>query len=117
MTEITFVTGNANKLREVSQILSADADADAAFRIVPKKLNIPELQGDPDEIARQKCLLAVKEINGPTVSSSAMDTHRVHHVEPWTAMRKCLVKKIERREELNLSMSNAFPVCVHVWAA
>lgn len=70
VAEITFVTGNANKLREVSQILRGDADAEAAFQIVSKKVDLPELQGDPDEIARQKCLLAVKQIDGPTVSDA-----------------------------------------------
>lgn len=67
-SSITFVTGNQNKLREVSQILSSDLDSESAFRIVSKKIHLPELQGEVDDIAKEKCRLAVKEIGGPTVS-------------------------------------------------
>lgn len=65
---ITFVTGNQNKLREVSQIISGDAEDHAPnFTVVSKKIDLPELQGEPEDIARQKCALAVDYINGPTV--------------------------------------------------
>lgn len=93
VARITFVTGNLNKLREVSQILSGDADADAAFRIVSRKLDLPELQGDPDEIARQKCLIAVKEIDGPTVSTSARTMRGRQHFRPPSAVRTCKKRK------------------------
>lgn len=66
-TAITFVTGNANKLREVSQILKGNPDADAALNIVSKKIDLPELQGEPHEIATEKCKLAIKHVNGPTL--------------------------------------------------
>lgn len=69
-TVVTFVTGNQNKLREVAQILKSDhshVGAEERFKIVAEKLDIPELQGEPEDIAREKCLLAVKQINGPTV--------------------------------------------------
>lgn len=68
-SKITFVTGNANKLREVSKILSSDPDANSAFELVSQKIDLPELQGEPAEIAKEKCRLAVKEVNGPTVSN------------------------------------------------
>lgn len=64
---ITFVTGNQNKLREVAQILAVDPDASSSIRVVAKKLDLPELQGEPEDIARQKCAIAVKEVKGPTV--------------------------------------------------
>merc|ERR1712224_41099 len=41
---VTFVTGNANK-----------------------KIDLPELQGEPDEISREKCKLAAVQIQGPTI--------------------------------------------------
>lgn len=67
-TTITFVTSNANKLREVSQILSAATDSETpAFKFVSRKIDLPELQGEPEQIATQKCAMAVEHINGPTL--------------------------------------------------
>ena len=59
---ITFVTGNKKKLEEVKQILSAGTDL--AFDIVNLSLDLPELQGDPVEIAREKCLQAAQKVKG-----------------------------------------------------
>lgn len=67
---ITFVTGNENKRAEVAQILSADPDASSAIVIVAKKIDLPELQGDPIDIVKEKCRLAVKEIQAPTVCTT-----------------------------------------------
>lgn len=66
---ITFVTGNQNKLREVESILSSDNGA-ARLRVVARKIDLPELQGEPDDIARQKCLLAAQQVGGPTVRTA-----------------------------------------------
>jgi len=68
---ITFVTGNQNKLREVSQILASDPDSKSAITIIAKKIDLPELQGEPDDIAKQKCSLAAKEVQGPVVRHGA----------------------------------------------
>lgn len=59
--KLTFITGNKNKLKEVQQILPDDFP----FELVANKLDLPELQGDPKEIAREKCRLAAKDIEGP----------------------------------------------------
>jgi inosine triphosphate pyrophosphatase len=59
---ITFVTGNAKKLEEVRTILGGEA---LPFDIVSRKLDLPELQGEPEEISAQKCNLAAKEVGGP----------------------------------------------------
>lgn len=66
---LTFVTGNAKKLEEVRAILSAGAETGKVlpFEIISQKLDLPELQGEPEDVAREKCLLAVKEVKGPTV--------------------------------------------------
>lgn len=48
---ITFVTGNAKKLEEVLQILGTSFSR----KIVPKKIDLPELQGEIDEICIKKC--------------------------------------------------------------
>ncbi|CAN8062237.1 unnamed protein product [Agarophyton chilense] len=67
LSTITFVTGNQNKLRELTQILASDPDSKSAISIVAKKIHLPELQGEVEDIARHKCRLAVKEIAGPTL--------------------------------------------------
>ena len=52
MTTITFVTGNAKKLEEVTAILQKGSPL--PFTIGNQALDLPELQGEPDEIAREK---------------------------------------------------------------
>ncbi|KAL1395464.1 hypothetical protein pipiens_011239 [Culex pipiens pipiens] len=60
---ISFVTGNAKKLEEVRAILGA------AFprEIVAVKLDLPELQGEVDDICRKKCLEAARNVKGPVL--------------------------------------------------
>ena len=61
---ITFVTGNKKKLEEAQQILSAAFDGRAPFELTNRKIDLPELQGDTEEIAKEKCRLAAQEIRG-----------------------------------------------------
>eukprot|EP00899_Mesostigma_viride_P016505 jgi/Mesvir1/24856/Mv22091-RA.2 len=58
---VTFVTGNVNKLREVEAILGD------AVPLRNQMINLPELQGEPEEISRQKCRLAAQQIHGPVL--------------------------------------------------
>ena len=60
---VTFVTGNKKKLEEVKQILASGDEL--PFEIVNKKIDLPELQGDAFEIAKEKCKLASLEVKGP----------------------------------------------------
>jgi len=55
---VTFVTGNKKKLEEVQKILADVAD----ITLVNSKIDLPELQGDPVYVSREKCLLAIKEV-------------------------------------------------------
>jgi inosine triphosphate pyrophosphatase len=67
---VTFVTGNKKKLEEVKSILALgddDGGGGGAINLISRSVDLPELQGDPLDIAREKCLLASKEINGPTL--------------------------------------------------
>ncbi|KAL4125090.1 hypothetical protein PRIC2_008679 [Phytophthora ramorum] len=57
---LTFVTGNANKLKEVVAILGADFP----FELRNQALDLPELQGEPADIAKEKCRLAAKQVQG-----------------------------------------------------
>eukprot|EP00038_Savillea_parva_P008592 m.177956 g.177956 ORF g.177956 m.177956 type:complete len:293 (-) comp14451_c0_seq1:274-1152(-) len=61
---ITFVTGNAKKLEEVRDIFAA---ASVPFELVNKKLDLPELQGEPEEVSIEKCKLAVAAVGGPVM--------------------------------------------------
>ena len=64
---LTFVTGNAKKLEEVKAILSAQAAATAVdgvlpYEVINMKIDLPELQGNPIEVSREKCRLAALEV-------------------------------------------------------
>uniref|UniRef100_A0A7S0G3M7 Inosine triphosphate pyrophosphatase n=1 Tax=Rhodosorus marinus TaxID=101924 RepID=A0A7S0G3M7_9RHOD len=61
---ITFVTGNAKKLEEFRTIVGNELKV----TFVSKKLDLPELQGEPEDIAKEKCRLAAQDIRGPVVT-------------------------------------------------
>lgn len=63
---ITFVTGSAKKLEEVQRILSAGGDL--PFTITNYKVDLPELQGDVIEIAKEKCTVAAEKVGGPVIT-------------------------------------------------
>lgn len=67
---ITFVTGNKKKLEEVIRILSKSNESQSplAFSISNQKIDLPELQGDVLEIAKEKCALAAKQVMGPVIT-------------------------------------------------
>ncbi|GER34791.1 inosine triphosphate pyrophosphatase family protein [Striga asiatica] len=77
---VTFVTGNAKKLEEVRTILgnsipfrSVKLDRTLLFHaliVSPFSFArdiLPELQGEPEEISKEKARLAAKEVNGPVL--------------------------------------------------
>eukprot|EP00633_Aureoumbra_lagunensis_P002914 CAMPEP_0197286656 /NCGR_PEP_ID=MMETSP0890-20130614/2232_1 /TAXON_ID=44058 ORGANISM="Aureoumbra lagunensis, Strain CCMP1510" /NCGR_SAMPLE_ID=MMETSP0890 /ASSEMBLY_ACC=CAM_ASM_000533 /LENGTH=223 /DNA_ID=CAMNT_0042755247 /DNA_START=235 /DNA_END=906 /DNA_ORIENTATION=- len=58
---ITFVTGNAKKLEEVRAILERSGDDEMfPFLIENEKIDLPELQGEPEEIAQEKVKTAAE---------------------------------------------------------
>ena len=62
---ITFVTGNKNKLAEVQRLLStstSNGEPSLPFNIENVKLDLPELQGTPLDIAREKCQTASEQL-------------------------------------------------------
>ncbi|XP_043405176.1 inosine triphosphate pyrophosphatase isoform X2 [Chelonia mydas] len=79
---VVFVTGNAKKLEEVggggrelrgldggghrTGVLQILGDA-FPYRLVAKKIDLPEYQGEPDEISIQKCREAANQIQGPVI--------------------------------------------------
>ncbi|KAL5702568.1 hypothetical protein ACHQM5_027770 [Ranunculus cassubicifolius] len=58
---VTFVTGNAKKLEEVKSILGNSIPFHSL------KLDLPELQGEPEEISKEKAKLAALQVNGPVL--------------------------------------------------
>ncbi|KII94718.1 hypothetical protein PLICRDRAFT_169446 [Plicaturopsis crispa FD-325 SS-3] len=71
---LVFVTGNANKLKEVRAILSQghpidldsqDLDSKSPFFVPPP---IPEIQGSTQEVAREKCRRAAEIVGGPCIT-------------------------------------------------
>ncbi|KAF5330556.1 hypothetical protein D9619_005317 [Psilocybe cf. subviscida] len=62
---LVFVTGNANKLREVKEILSSGGHP---IEIDSQALEVPEIQGTTVEVARAKCRAAAEQLNGPCIT-------------------------------------------------
>eukprot|EP01060_Flectonema_neradi_P023967 TRINITY_DN323_c2_g2_i1.p1 TRINITY_DN323_c2_g2~~TRINITY_DN323_c2_g2_i1.p1 ORF type:complete len:199 (+),score=31.72 TRINITY_DN323_c2_g2_i1:55-651(+) len=58
----TFVTGNAGKLREVKAILDGHVEVDS------EKVDLPELQGEPMDIAKEKCKEACRILEKPVLT-------------------------------------------------
>ena len=58
---LVFVTGNANKLREVKKIM------ENVVNIESRSMELPELQGDPMHIAVEKCRIAAKAVQGACI--------------------------------------------------
>ena len=61
---IVFVTGNKKKLEEVQRTLGNDLP----FTITNQKVDLPELQGDTIEIAKEKCLEAARLVGGAVIT-------------------------------------------------
>lgn len=60
---ITFITGNAKKLEEVIAILGKEFPRE----VVSRKIDLPELQGEMNEISIKKCQEAAKHVKGPVI--------------------------------------------------
>ena len=37
------------------------------FDIISRKIDLPELQGEPEEVSREKCRLAAQQVGGPVM--------------------------------------------------
>lgn len=73
---VLFVTGNANKLKEVRSILLAatqdpskgDAAATPSFSVESEDLDVPEVQGTTQEVAMAKVRAAAEIVGGPCIT-------------------------------------------------
>ncbi|KYK58530.1 hypothetical protein DCS_05547 [Drechmeria coniospora] len=59
--QVNFVTGNANKLREVKAIL------EPAIEVNSRPLDLDEVQGSIEEVTISKCRRAAELVNGPVL--------------------------------------------------
>ncbi|XP_022084352.1 inosine triphosphate pyrophosphatase-like isoform X2 [Acanthaster planci] len=59
--DLVFVTGNAKKLEEVVAILGDK------FNVTSRNIDLPEFQGEPEDISIAKCREAVKHVKGPVI--------------------------------------------------
>ncbi|ESO00752.1 hypothetical protein HELRODRAFT_185734 [Helobdella robusta] len=60
--QISFVTGNVNKLKEVVNILGSEFTEKVEIKNVD--IDLPEYQGDADDVSRLKCEEAMKSLGG-----------------------------------------------------
>lgn len=58
---VNFITGNANKLREVKHIL------EPAITVNSQNVDLPELQGTVEEVTLEKCRVAALKVGGPVL--------------------------------------------------
>ena len=63
ISKITFVTGNAKKLEEVVHILGPSCP----FALVSANIDLPELQGEPEDVAREKAKIAASTLGVPVI--------------------------------------------------
>ncbi len=56
--ELNFITGNANKLREVRDILGD------CVELKNRSVDLPEIQGTIEEVSKAKCRAAADEVSG-----------------------------------------------------
>ncbi|KAL0078537.1 inosine triphosphate pyrophosphatase [Phycomyces blakesleeanus] len=62
LRNLVFVSGNKNKLIEVQAILADTVN------VVSHKVDLPELQGTSQDIAKEKCKMAAEILNGPCIT-------------------------------------------------
>ncbi|KAK0392165.1 hypothetical protein NLU13_1663 [Sarocladium strictum] len=59
--QLNFITGNANKLREVKAMLEPEIE------VRNQNLDLEEIQGTIEEVSKSKCRRAAEMINGPVL--------------------------------------------------
>ncbi|PWN51699.1 putative HAM1-protein [Violaceomyces palustris] len=64
--KLVFVTGNANKLKEVREILSSSPFF--PFLLTNQDLDLDEIQGTTREVAEAKCSAASERLGGPCIT-------------------------------------------------
>ncbi|KAI9924347.1 hypothetical protein ASPWEDRAFT_102492 [Aspergillus wentii DTO 134E9] len=70
LKKLNFITGNKNKLAEVRAILGSVVDVENQV------IDVPEIQGSIEDIAKEKCRRAADAIKGPVLTEdTALEFH------------------------------------------
>ncbi|KAA8643165.1 hypothetical protein EYZ11_008981 [Aspergillus tanneri] len=70
LKKLNFITGNKNKLAEVRAILGGVVEVDN------QAIDVPEIQGTIEDIAKEKCRQAAKVVGGPVLTEdTALEFH------------------------------------------
>ncbi|KAJ5610078.1 hypothetical protein N7510_006797 [Penicillium lagena] len=70
LKKLNFITGNQNKLAEVRAILGSVIEVDS------QAVDVPEIQGTIEDIAKEKARRAAEAINGPALTEdTALEFH------------------------------------------
>ncbi|KAJ5931276.1 Ham1-like protein [Penicillium verrucosum] len=70
LTKLNFITGNKNKLLEVRAILGK------VIEVENQEVDVPEIQGTIEEIAKEKARRAAEAIHGPALTEdTALEFH------------------------------------------
>ncbi|KAL3445167.1 inosine triphosphate pyrophosphatase-like protein [Aspergillus insuetus] len=70
MKTLNFITGNRNKLAEVRAILGS------VTSVENEAVDVPEIQGTIEEIAKEKCRHAAQVVGGPVLTEdTALEFH------------------------------------------
>ncbi|CEL04334.1 inosine triphosphate pyrophosphatase-like protein [Aspergillus pseudodeflectus] len=70
MKTLNFITGNRNKLAEVRAILGS------VVTVENEAVDVPEVQGTIEEIAKEKCRHAAQVVGGPVLTEdTALEFH------------------------------------------
>ena len=81
---ITFITGNAKKLEEFRKIMTG-ALADS-YAISNMGMDLLEIQGSPEEIARHKVKLAATKCNTPVLTEDVSLCFNAYNGLPGPSM-------------------------------
>lgn len=83
---INFVTGNANKLREVKAIL------EPGIEVRSNPLDLEEVQGSIEEVTLSKCRRAAEAVQGPVlVEDTALCFNALGGLPgPYMSVKPCL---------------------------
>lgn len=82
---ITFVTGNKKKLEEVIKIFGEDMP----FTLVNESIDLPELQGEPEDVAKAKCKMAADIVRGAVMVEDTSLCFNALHGLPGVYIKVC----------------------------
>jgi len=119
-SKLIFVTGNANKLKEVRAILSDGSNGRKPIEIDSRDVETPEIQGSTDEVAREKCRRAAELINGPCITEDTALCFKAFNGLPGPYIKHFL--KALGHEGLNTLLqgfptNEAYAVCTFAYSA